>query len=73
VPLSPGDVLVKRQAILRHQSQKDRIMFPGDDVREFWQRAEERTRQAAMALNALGLPEYAAVELFAAWNPLEWP
>jgi glucosamine-6-phosphate deaminase len=73
VPLSPGDVLVKRQAILRHRTQKDRIMFPGDDVREFWQRAEDRTSGAAQGLNRLGLPEYAALELFAAWNPLEWP
>ena len=73
VPLSPGDVLIKRQAILRHQSQKDRIMFPGDDAREFWQRAEDRTSDAAAGLNRLGLPEYAALELFAAWNPQVWP
>jgi glucosamine-6-phosphate deaminase len=65
VPLSPTDVLRKRQAILRHQSQKDRVMFPGDDVREFWQRAEDRTREAAQGLDRLGLAQYAAVEVFA--------
>ena len=41
VPLSPDEVERKRLAIFRHQSQKDKAMFPGADPREFWQRAEE--------------------------------
>ncbi|MGY3053736.1 glucosamine-6-phosphate deaminase [Pedobacter sp. UYEF25] len=36
VPLSPNEVLRKRQAIFKHQSQKDIPVFPGDDAREFW-------------------------------------
>ena len=45
VPLSPDDLETKKQAIFRHQSQKDRAMFPGGtDRREFWQRAEDRNR-----------------------------
>ena len=38
----------KKQAIFRHQSQKDRAMFPGGtDRREFWQRAEDRNTTTA--------------------------
>ena len=68
VPLSPEDVARKRQAIFRHQSQKDRPLFPGPDDREFWQRAEDRNRATATRLDALGLPEYEAVEAFVRWD-----
>ena len=40
VPLSPDEVIKKRHAIYRHLSQKDIVPFPGEDPREFWQRAE---------------------------------
>lgn len=36
VPLSPDELYEKRLAIFKHQSQKDRPMFPGSDQREFW-------------------------------------
>jgi glucosamine-6-phosphate deaminase len=36
VPMSPSEVDQKMFSILRHQSQKDAPMFPGDDKREFW-------------------------------------
>ena len=68
VPLSPAEVSRKRQAIFRHQSQKDRPLFPGPDDREFWQRAEDRNRATAKRLDALGLPEYEAVEAFVRWD-----
>ena len=42
VPLSPQEVDRKRDAIFKHESQKDRALFPGSDAREFWQRAEDR-------------------------------
>ncbi len=71
VPLSPGDVLRKRQSVLRHQSQRDRAMFPGEDAREFWQRAEERNSSLAQRLDKLGLAQYAALEAFVRWNPLD--
>ena len=35
VPLSPEEVEIKREAIFKHQSQKDRPLFPGSDKREF--------------------------------------
>jgi glucosamine-6-phosphate deaminase len=64
VPLSPDEVIRKRNAIFKHQSQKDRPVFPGDDAREFWVRAEDRNRETAQAYDRLGLAEYAAMEAF---------
>ena len=70
VPLSPDELRHKRYAIFRHQSQKDRAMFPGPyDSREFWQRAEDRNMNTAVAYDALGLPEYHALEAFAKYPP----
>ena len=64
VPMSPGQVIKKRNAIFCHQSQKDGVMFQGNDAREFWMRAEERNRDTANKYNALGLSDYAAMEAF---------
>ena len=64
VPLSPDEVIKKRHAIYRHLSQKDIVPFPGDDPREFWQRAEERTSNTARLYNELGMAEYQAIEVF---------
>ena len=62
-------MLRKREAIFKHQSQKDRAMFPGPDAREFWQRAEQRNIHTANQYNLLGLPEFEAVEGFVRYNP----
>ncbi len=64
VPMSPDQVLKKRHAIFCHQSQKDGVMFQGDDSREFWVRAEDRNRLTAKKYNALGLANYEAIEAF---------
>ena len=64
VPLSPDEVIKKRHAIYRHLSQKDIVPFPGEDPREFWQRAEERTQNTARLYNELGMAEYQAMEVF---------
>ena len=64
VPLSPDEVIKKRHAIYRHLSQKDLVPFPGEDPREFWQRAEERTQNTAMLYDKLGMAEYQAMEVF---------
>jgi glucosamine-6-phosphate deaminase len=68
VPLSPDEVLLKRNAILYHQSQKDRVMFQGNDSREFWVRAKDRNKDTAKQYDALGLPEYEAIEAFKRFN-----
>ena len=64
VPMSPEQVLRKRHAIFYHQSQKDGVMFQGDDSREFWVRVEDRNRLTAKKYNDLGLTDYAAIEAF---------
>jgi len=64
VPLSPDEVMLKRQAILHHQSQKDRVVFQGNDTREFWLRAEDRNKYTAKLYDDLGLAEYEAIEAF---------
>lgn len=68
VPISPDELLKKRRAIFKHQSQKDRPLFPGHDSREFWQRAEARNRELARTYDSLGLAEYEAMEAFVRWK-----
>ncbi|QVL34822.1 glucosamine-6-phosphate deaminase [Telmatocola sphagniphila] len=69
VPLSSDVLDRKKEAIFRHQSQKDRAMFPGSaDKREFWQRAEWRNTQTAQLYDQFGLPEYYAMEAFVRWK-----
>ncbi|MFM6936964.1 MAG: glucosamine-6-phosphate deaminase [Aquirufa sp.] len=68
VPMSPDQVFKKRMGIFKHQSQKDGVVFQGEDSREFWQRAEERNRGTAQIYNALGLAEYEAMEAFVRWK-----
>ena len=64
IPLSPDEVMRKRMAIYKHQSQKDPAVFPGEDAREFWVRAEDRNRETAESYDKLGFAEYAAMEAF---------
>ena len=64
IPIGPKDMERKKNAIFKHQSQKDSAMFPGNDKREFWQRAEQRNTETAMKYNALGMAEYEAMEGF---------
>jgi glucosamine-6-phosphate deaminase len=68
VPLSPDEVLKKRMAVFKHESQKDKAVFPGSDTREFWQRAEDRNRKTAELYDKLGLAEYEAIEGFVKWK-----
>lgn len=68
VPLSPQELMRKRNAIFKHESQKDRALFPGPDPREFWQRAEDRNRATAELYDSLGLAEYEAIEGFVRWD-----
>ena len=71
VPMSPDQVARKQKAIFMHQSQKDSAPFPGEDEREFWQRAKERNAATAGLYRSLGLAEYEAMEAFARWK-FEW-
>ncbi len=64
IPMSPGQVVKKRNGIFIHQSQKDTVPFQGSDAREFWQRAEERNANTAKLYAQLGLTQFAAMEAF---------
>jgi glucosamine-6-phosphate deaminase len=68
VPLSPQELRRKIEAIFKHESQKDKALFPGPDEREFWQRAEQRNRETARIYDRLGLAEYEAMEAFVRWR-----
>ncbi len=68
IPMSPDQVIQKRNGILIHQSQKDSVPFQGEDKREFWQRVEDRTAETAHLYDKLGLPEYAALEGFVRYH-----
>ena len=68
VPMSPDQVIKKRNGIFIHQSQKDFIPFQGSDSREFWQRAEERNAHTSNLFGKLGLTQYAAMEAFKRWH-----
>lgn len=68
VPISPEEYIRKKRAIFKHQSQKDRPLFPGSDKREFWQRAEDRNQTTAKTYDQLGLAEYEAIEAFVRWH-----
>jgi glucosamine-6-phosphate deaminase len=65
IPMSKVDLDRKIEAIFKHESQKDRAMYPGaHDSREFWERAKQRNHHTAKRLDALGLPEFYAVEAY---------
>ena len=64
VPMSPFQVLRKRKAIFFHQTQKDNVMFQGDDNREFWVRTEDRNREIAKKFRDIGMSDYTAIETF---------
>ncbi len=65
LPMSKAALTTKIEAIFKHESQKDRALFPGAyDEREFWQRARDRNCDTAEMLDALGLPEFYAAEAY---------
>ena len=68
IPMSPDQVVQKRNGIFIHQSQKDGVVFQGTDAREFWQRAEDRNAETADLYQQLGLATYAAMEAFVRWH-----
>ena len=71
LPLSRAEVGRKMEAIFKHESQKDRAMFPGGhDEREFWERARDRNTGTAQKLDRLGLPEFYAAEAYVVTDTL---
>lgn len=72
VPISPEELRMKRNAILKHQSQMESAPFLGDDERLFWQRAEDRNRATAELYKDLGLASYEAIEAFVQYIPIRY-
>jgi len=71
LPMSKADLDRKIEAIFKHESQKDRAMYPGAyDIREFWERARDRNQGTASRLNSLGLPEFHAAEAYVCTSDL---
>lgn len=68
VPMSPEELIFKRETILRHQSQMESAPFKGDDERLFWQRAEDRNHATAELYARLGLANYEAIEAFVQYH-----
>jgi len=68
VPMTETELALKLEAIFKHQSQKDRAMFPGPDEREFWQRVADRNTATAQRFYRLGLPYYHAMEAYVEEN-----
>jgi len=64
VPLSPDQVIKKRNAIFNYLSQREEILFQGEDTRKFWVRSEIKNRKTAKKYHKLGLTEYEALEVF---------
>ncbi|MFT6747726.1 MAG: glucosamine-6-phosphate deaminase [Glaciecola sp.] len=64
VPLSPEEMIRKRQAIVKHKSQMTVPVFAGDVTNDSWQRAENKNKKTAGWYDRLGLPEYEGVEVF---------
>ncbi len=67
VPLSPSEVACKRRAIFQHESQKGHASFHDSDIPEFGRRAEDSARATSRLFDALGLPDYEAIETFRRW------
>ena len=67
VPLSPSELACKGRAIFQHESQKHQTPFFGGDGREPGQRAEDSARATSRLFDALGLPDYEAIETFHRW------
>ena len=70
VPISPEELRMKRNAILKHSSQMEFAPFLGNDSRLFWQRAEDRNRATAKLYHDLGFADYEAIEAFVEYKPL---
>eukprot|EP01027_Heterolobosea_sp_BB2_P007269 GEZU01010837.1.p1 GENE.GEZU01010837.1~~GEZU01010837.1.p1 ORF type:complete len:764 (+),score=261.47 GEZU01010837.1:308-2293(+) len=63
-PMNRTELDIKINSIFRHQSQKDKALFPGNDPREFWQRARDRNENTANLLASLGFPRFHACEAY---------
>ena len=71
VPLSPDEVLRKRMAIFKHESQKDKALFPGTRPARVLAAGRRPQPRHRGGYDKLGLAEYEAIEGFVRWKPTE--
>jgi glucosamine-6-phosphate deaminase len=69
VPLSPAEVACKGRAVFQHEHQKNQALSLDEAGRATGQRAEDSARATARLFDALGLPDYEAIETFHRWTP----
>ena len=71
--MSPEEFRVKRDAILKHQSQihDAPIRESDDDDKLSWEQSIDRNRAMADTYSALGLASYEAIEAFVQYHPLK--
>jgi glucosamine-6-phosphate deaminase len=67
VPFSPSELACKQRAVFQHESRKHQAPFLGGDGREPGQRTEDSARATSRLFDALGLPDYEAIETFHRW------
>ena len=67
VPLSPSELACKQRAVFQHESQKHQAPFLAADGGDPAQRAEDSARATSRLFDALGLPDYEAIETFHRW------
>ena len=72
VPLSPQEVLRRRRAIFRHESQKDQALFLGDDRGNSGSAPRTAAGAWPRPTTTSGLAEYEAMEAFRRYAPEEF-
>jgi glucosamine-6-phosphate deaminase len=68
VPLSPAELACKQRAFSQHESQREQAAFSEPDGRNPGQHAEDSARATSRLFDALGLPDYEAIETFHRWE-----
>ena len=69
VPLSPDELSFKIQGIYLHQTQRSQSPSISRQSENSWNLASELNRATAKTYDALGLPEYEAIEGFKRYLP----
>jgi glucosamine-6-phosphate deaminase len=67
VPLSPSELAQKQRAVFQHESRKHQAPFITGDG----QPTEDWARATSRIFDALGLPDYEAIETFHRWTPIQ--
>ena len=67
VPLSPAEVTCKQRAIFQHESSKHQGPLFGGDPAEPDKVPEDGARATSRLFDALGRPDYEAIETFHRW------